>query len=350
MAGTMIAWMIFWIVGGVVVLAAIVAAGLVAFTAWTARQVERKLPPCGRFVDVDGARIHYLDEGSGPVLLLIHGLSGQLLNFAYSLLDRLKHDFRVVIPDRPGSGYSTPPADEASATLSDHARTISRFCEELELGRPLIVGHSLGGAIALALALNHPEQVAGLALMSPVTQRPDRVPPPFDGLLIASPLVRRLVAWTLATPLSIVNGERALAMLFGPQPVPRDFAVSGGGLLSLRPCSFIGASTDLVASHGESADMPARYVELTMPVGILFGTDDRILDPAVHGGGLAARVAGADLELIEGAGHMTLVTAADRAAAFIARMARRAAAAGKRTPMAQSHEPDMNAAPGRVAP
>jgi pimeloyl-ACP methyl ester carboxylesterase len=245
-------------------------------------------------------------------------------NFTHSLLGKLRHDFRVVILDRPGSGYSTRPA-EASATISAHARIISRFCQELTLGRPLIVGHSLGGAIALALALNHPEQVAGLALLAPVTHRPARVPPPFDGIAIASPLLRRLIAWTLATPLSMANRERALATLFGPEPVARDFADRGGGLLNLRPCSFIGASTDLVATHDELGEMPARYKDLTVPVGILYGTDDRILDPAAHGKGLAARVADADLELIEGGGHMILITSADRAAAFVARMARRAA-------------------------
>jgi pimeloyl-ACP methyl ester carboxylesterase len=316
--------MIAWIASIVVALAGLVVAGLILFTAWTARQVEKKLPPRGRFIDIDGARIHYLDEGAGPVLLLVHGLSGQMLNFTHSLLDRLKHDFRVVIPDRPGSGYSTRPA-AASVTLSAQARIISRFCEALELGRPLVVGHSLGGAIALALALNHPERVAGLALLAPVTQRPERVPPPFDGLLIASPLLRHLIAWTLATPLSIANSGRTLAMLFGPQPVPRDFAVRGGGLLGLRPRSFIGASTDLVASQGEAGETAPRYEDLTIPVGILFGTADRILDPAVHGRGLAARVAGAELELIEGGGHMIPVTSADRTAAFIIRMAQRAA-------------------------
>jgi hypothetical protein len=61
--------MIAWIVGGVVALVGLVVAGLVLFTAWTARQVEKKLPPRGRFIDVDGARIHYLDEGTGPALL-----------------------------------------------------------------------------------------------------------------------------------------------------------------------------------------------------------------------------------------------------------------------------------------
>jgi pimeloyl-ACP methyl ester carboxylesterase len=317
--------MIAWIVGIAVALVGLVLAGLLLFTAWTARQVEKRLPPRGRFIDIDGARVHYLDEGTGPTLLLVHGLAGQMHNFTHSLLGKLRQDFRVVIPDRTGSGYSTRPS-EAMATISAQARTISRFCQALGLERPLVVGHSLGGAIALALALNHPEQVAGLALLAPVTHQPDHVPPPFDGIAIGSPLLRRLIAWTLATPLSIANRELALTTLFGPQPVAPDFAVKGGGLLNLRPCSFIGASGDLMAAHDELDDMPARYENLTVPIGILYGTDDRVLDPAVHGKGLAAKVSGADLELIEGGGHMILIASADHAAAFIARMARRAAA------------------------
>jgi pimeloyl-ACP methyl ester carboxylesterase len=326
--------MIAWIAVGVAALAGFTVAGLVLFTAWTARRVEKALPPRGRFIDIDGGRIHYLDEGSGPVLLLIHGLTGQMLNFTHSLLDRLKKDFRVVIIDRPGSGYSTRPAG-AAATLAAQAQMISRFCDVFRLGRPLVVGHSLGGAIALALALNHPEQVRGLALLAPVTQRPDHIPPPFDRLAIASPLLRRLVAWTLATPMSIKNSGQALALLFGPEPVPRDFAISGGGALTLRPSAFIGASADLVETQGGPIETPP-YEDLTVPVGILFGAQDRILDPAVHGKEFAAKVRGAELELIEGAGHMIPVTAADRTAAFIARMAQRAAAAGSRlTPVAE---------------
>src|SRR5262249_14978210 len=154
---------------------------------------------------------------------------------------------------------------EASAMISAQARIISRFCQKLELGRPLIVGHSLGGAIALALALNYPDQVAGLALLAPVTHRPERVPPPFDGIAITSPLLRRLIAWPVAPPLSMATREGALAALLGPEPIARDFAVRGGGLLNLRPCSFIGASADLVATRDDLGEMPARYGELTMP-------------------------------------------------------------------------------------
>jgi pimeloyl-ACP methyl ester carboxylesterase len=198
--------------------------------------------------------------------------------------------------------------NDALAPLTAQAHIISRFCQALGLERPLVVGHSLGGAIALAL--DHPEQVGGLALIAPVTHQPEQVPPPFDGLAIGSPLLRRLIAWTAATPLSIANREHALTTLFGPQRVPDDFATRGGGLLSLRPCAFIGAATDLMAAEQDLVGMPARYKDLAIPVGILFGTEDRILDPALHAQGFVTKVPGADLELIEGGGHMILIASA----------------------------------------
>jgi pimeloyl-ACP methyl ester carboxylesterase len=318
-----------WIVVGVALVLGIAAGALALFAARTARQVEQALPPQGRFLDIDGLRLHYIDEGSGPPLLLIHGLAGQMRHFTHSLVDRLKADYRVVVLDRPGSGYSTRPP-QASAAISAQASTIARFAEALELGRPLVVGHSLGGAIALSLALNHPEQVGGLALLAPATHPQEQVSPVFRALVIRSPLLRSLVAWTLATPLSIRHGARALDTAFGPEPVPADFATRGGGLLTLRPSSFVGASRDLVAVMDDFGGMAARYHSLTVPVGILFGAGDRLLDPAWHGEALAKKLSNADFEVIEGGGHMIPMTRVERCVAFIARMAQRVAAAKAR--------------------
>ena len=333
-----------WIVVGVVVLLAVVGCGLVLFTAWTERQVEKSVPPLGRFVEIDGARIHYLDTGADgaagkrPPLLLIHGLAGQMRNFTHSLVDRLKSDYRVVVLDRPGSGYSSRPAD-AAATIRAQAETVARFAKAIGLERPLVVGHSLGGAIALALALDHPDRVAGLALLAPATQHPKRVPPPFGRLDIASPLIRHAVAWTLATPFAIYNRDIVLGTLFGPQPVPRDFATKGGGFLILRPSAFIGASRDLVESRRTIDDVTARYGSLRLPLGILYGADDRVLDPMVQGETLAALVPSAYYEVVEGGGHMILVASADRCAAFIGRMAERVAAAAAFGPDAEIAAP-----------
>src|SRR5208283_2234555 len=250
-----------WIVGVALLLLALVIGGLVVFSAWTARRVEQVVPPLGRFIDVDGARIHYLDEGSGPPLLLIHGLAGQMRHFTHSLLDRLKSDYRVVVLDRPGSGYSTRPP-QASAAVDAQAGTIAHFAKALGLGRPLVVGHSLGGAIALSLALNHPEEVGGLALIAPATHPQDHVPPVFRGLEIRSRLLRHLVAWTLAVPMSIAYRDFVLNIVFGPQPVPADLAIKGGGLLALRPRNVINASRDLIAATDDFGNLAARYQSL----------------------------------------------------------------------------------------
>lgn len=306
----------------------LVLGALAAFTAWTAWRVEKALPPLGRFVAVDGARIHYLDAGAGPAILLVHGLGGQMRHFTYSLLDRLKGNHRVVILDRPGSGYSTR-ASRASAAVGAQARTIARFAATIGLERPLVVGHSLGGAVALALALNHPDAVAGLALIAPASDPQDHVPPVFQGLVVRSRLLRWLLAWTVATPWSIRNGAAMLAAAFDPAPVPRDFAIKGGGLLTLRPSSFINASRDLMAVRDELEAMSPRYENLRVPVGILFGARDRILDPVAHGRALAAKLPDAALELIDGEGHMVPMSSPDRVAGFIASMAERAAAGGK---------------------
>jgi pimeloyl-ACP methyl ester carboxylesterase len=316
-----------WTIVVIVVLFGAVVAGLVLYSARTARQVEKALPPLGRFIDVDGGRIHYLEQGSGPTLVLIHGLGGQMRHFTHSLSERLKNDYRLIIIDRPSNGYSTS-APQASAAISAQARTIARFMDALGLERPVVVGHSLGGAIALSLALDHPEKVSGLALLAPATHPQPQVPAAFVGLAINSALLRKLTAWTLAIPISIKYGATVLGMVFSPQPAPADFATKGGGLLAMRPRSFIAASRDLMAAAEDLEKMPARYGSLKVPVGILFGTHDRILNIVTHGEAAATKIAGADFEPIEGEGHMLPITSADRVAKFIARMAQRVAAAG----------------------
>ncbi len=313
-----------WIVVVVLALFGTLVAGLMLYSGWTARRVERALPPLGRFVEIDGGRIHYLEQGSGPTLLLIHGLTANMRNFTHSLVERLKDKYRVILVDRPGSGYSTRPP-RASATIRAQADTLARFIEALRLERSLVVGHSLGGAIALSLALNHSEKVGGLALLAPATHPQPQVPAAFQGLVVASPPLRWLIGWTLAVPMSIKNREAVLGAVFGPAPVPDDFATRGGGLLALRPSNFISASRDLMAMTEDLETMPARYGSLKIPVGILFGTSDRILDIARHGEAAAAKISGVDFERIEGEGHMVPLTSPDRAARFIARMAQRVA-------------------------
>jgi pimeloyl-ACP methyl ester carboxylesterase len=324
----------FWIT--LLGLAAIIvfAAGVSAlFTAWTARKVEAALPPKGRWIDVEGSRLHVREAGpdepaarTAPAIVMIHGLAGQSSHYTYGVMPRLAERFHLVALDRPGAGYS-PRADGAPADLATQAAAIARLIDKLGLGRPLVVGHSLGGAVALALALDHPDKVCGLALLAPVTHMPQDGEPPavFKGLTIESPLERKLVAWTLAIPVSIKNSARTLEAIFGPEAVPKDFATKGGGLLSLRPRAFLGASADLQALPDSLPRQQERYADLRVPVHVLYGKDDRILDWKHNGQGLVDKVPGARLQLTEG-GHMLPITQPELCAEFIEAAAKSCAA------------------------
>ncbi|CAG9164567.1 alpha/beta fold hydrolase [Cupriavidus pinatubonensis] len=294
---------------------------LFLYTMRTVRRVEAALPPDGRFVDVPGARLHVVERGQGPALLLVHGLSGQLGNFGYGMIEPLARDFRVVAVDRPGSGYSvrTP---GASADLAAQADVLAALIDKLGLERPLVVGHSLGGAIALALAAGHPDRVGGLALVAPLTHPAEEIPPVFRPLTIRQPWLRQFVGWTLAVPMSDLRRDEVLDIVFGPDPVPVDFALRGGGMLALRPSHFVAASEDLVAGVPSLPRLVARYAELCLPVSILFGREDRILNPAANGDALVNKMPGASLTLVPG-GHMLPITAAATCVDFVREAAAR---------------------------
>lgn len=292
-------------------------AGLALFSQWAGRRAERQAPPDGLFLDVDGARLHHVDIGKGPAIVMIHGLGGQLRNFTYALTGRLP-GHRLVVIDRPRSGYSTVPAD-AEPGLKAQADLIARAIRALGLERPLLVGHSLGGAVALALALDHPGLVGGLALIAPLTQPQSQVPAVFRGLAAGgtSKVGRAFVANLLAVPLGAATGRQTEAAVFAPEAAPADFAVRGGGILALRPGNVYAAMHDIQRAAAEMPGIAARYGELTLPVSILYARADNLLDWRLHGETTAAAIPGARLQLVDG-GHMLPVTQPGVTAAFIA--------------------------------
>lgn len=287
------------------------------------RMADKSVPALGKFVEIDGNRIHYYEMGEGKPILFIHGLGGHYHHMRRPLMEAFGAGYRLIAIDRAGSGHSTR-ARGLTGRLPEQAKLIEAFIRKLDLDRPLLVGHSLGGAVALATALDYPQSVSGLALLSPLTQPIHTLRPEFRNLYIPNPILRRVIAQTFAVPLSVRHAEATLAFVFGPQKAPDDYAVEGGGVLGLRPSHFYATSSDAVAIPLDLARQQGRYHELKLPVGILFGTADRVLDHREHGLPMLDQVKGLDLQLIEGVGHMPQFSETERVIAFIKRIAVRA--------------------------
>lgn len=295
----------------------IAAAGLVAaglYTRHAGRRTKETVPADGTFIDVAGARIHYVDRGGGPPIVLLHGLGATLRNFDYGVADALAADHRVIVMDRPGSGYSEVLGGQMG--VLDQAAVVASFIDALGLERPLLVGHSLGGAIALGVATHHPEVVGGLALLAPLTHPAGMMPAPAAGAIRYGGFARSAFARTLGTPLAQASFNLRWAKIFAPEPVPDDFATRGGAALGNRPGSVDAVLLEVASVDADLSAIAARYPELRVPVAILYGRDDQVIDPPAEIEHVRAAIPGVAVEIVDG-GHMLPVTQAAATAAFL---------------------------------
>jgi pimeloyl-ACP methyl ester carboxylesterase len=314
------------VIGGVVGALFLVVVFIVGYFVLATRRIaaraERLVPASGKFIDIGGNRIHYVETGEGRPIVFVHGLGGQLHHFRHPMFPMLP-GYRLIALDRPGSGYSVRAAG-ATARLTEQADVVAKFIQALRLEKPLLVGHSLGGAVALTVALNHPDTISGVITLAPLTHMEDEVRAEFKSLYITSKPKRWLIAQTTAVPTSLRYASQTLDFVFGPQKWPEDYIIAGGGMLGLRPSHFFATASDIVAIEKDLPEIEARYGEITMPAAMMFGTADRVLDHNRHGLPMKGKIAGLDFDLAEGQGHMLPFTAKERVAELIKRIAAKA--------------------------
>ena len=289
--------------------------GLVLFAAFSNKKAEQLLPPAGTFAKLGSTRLHYVDQGQGPAIVMIHGIAGNLQNFTYGLATPLAQTHRVICIDRPGYGYSKR-SFNADTSLEAQADIIVSLLDHLQIESAVFVGHSLGGTISLAAAQRHPDRVRALALIAPLTHLPEAHIPAFKALDLPSPLIRFILGWTLAIPGTLYRMSLSLKIIFGPERAPRDFAIRGGGILSLKPQTFITASSDVQNAIQSMPAIEAAYANMKTPVHVLFAHEDRILDCKQNGEDLPSRIPGAQITLVTG-GHMLPVTQVELCVQFI---------------------------------
>lgn len=289
--------------------AAAALAGMAMVNHRAAREAERKHPPQGRFVEVEGVRLHVLEAGEGPTIVLIHGALVSAADWAASgVMDDLARRGRVLAFDRPGYGFSERPP---SRTWSPHAqaRVIAAAMDALGAWPAVAIGHSLGTQVALELARERPDQVKALALMSGYYRPTLR---PLDQALSigpAAPLIGPALASSLAPTLAGLGWRLIERLLFAPAPTPDTFKRSPLDL-SLRPKQLRATAQDMTGAIPAAARLWSATDAIRQPVLLLAGAQDRFVSAKAQTVRLAQRLPRrARLVLIPDHGHMTHHTA-----------------------------------------
>ena len=277
----------------------------------------------GAFVTAAGARVHYVRAGAGPPLVYVHGAKGSVYDFTLSVGRRLAAGYTAVAMDRPGSGFSPRPA-KGENTPQAQAAVLRAAATELGLDRPILVGHSFGAAVALAWALDAPEDVAAVVTLGGYVL-PLGGPPPWVVALIRSPAVLRALGALGRSRLGRPLVASAVKRAFFPGSPPPEYARIAPRL-ALDSANLIGDGEDRKAAEDGLAALLPLYPGLLVPLVIVVGAEDRIVPPAVSER-LHELVPSSELVRVTGAGHMPQFTAPDAVAAAVDRAAALAGAA-----------------------
>lgn len=284
---------------------ALLATGATSACVSGAKQVETSeaaYPPVGKFITVDGVKLHYVDQGTGPAVVLIHGANSNLLDWTFALTDKLSPTYRAIAFDRPGHGYSGRiPHDGANPEVQ--AKLLSRAAYMLGANKAIIVGHSYGGSLAAAWALNDPDQVAGVAMLAGAAY-----PWGGDGVwmygLGANPSYSEIISTFARSYVDKDRRRQFLEEVYHPNtPIP-GYIEHIGIDLALRPDQFRWNAEDIANLNGHLERMSPRYKELKPRFEIIHGQQDPTVLASIHAVPLWYAAPDAGLSLLPDVGHM----------------------------------------------
>jgi len=272
-----------------------------SYTAIATWQVQQTYPPIGQHIEVRGVRLHYVDVGKGPTIVLLHGASASLRDFSASIMDDLAINHRVIAFDRPGYGYSERPKDG----WPDPGRQANLFHEALQIigaEKPFIVGHSWAGSIVLAYILNHPEDVQGGVLLAG-TANPWKSGVSWSVHAAGIPVVGEFFSATIVFPLGQFLLDSIISGVFHPDTPTPDYKTKTGAMLALRPGAFQASAEDVRMLSEYLESQSTRYDEIKSPLLLVTGENDTIVPARNHADLLVKRLPKAKIVELRGAGH-----------------------------------------------
>lgn len=261
-------------------------------------------------VEIDGLPIPYLSAGEGPPLVLLHGAGDNALDWRL-VMPTLAATHRVYAPDLPGSPDSARPAADYSPTFFE--RFVVKFVDSLGIGRATYIGNSLGGLIALRLALSEPARVAALVLVDSAGLG-YAINPAFTSVNVPGLAEAAIPFWR--TPVGAYQrawGRTALLFAHPPRSIPREWLAEQCRLA--RSPGYLEAHLTvlraLVSPLGQREVLVDRLPSLKIPALVVWGERDRVF-PCSQAKRAVARLQEGSLALIPDCGHMPHVECPDR--------------------------------------
>jgi len=290
-------------IGGTLLAVSAALAASALYAQVRTRQAEREFPPTGDFIDIDRVRLHYIDRGEGPPVVLVHGNGSMINDFMLSrIVDKLAETNRVIVFDRPGYGYSDRP-DFRNFDPRSQAALLRRALLRLHVEDPVIVGHSWGTLVALWMGIMHPDSIRGLVLMSGYYYPTLRLDVPLLSMP-AVPYLGTFLRYTISPTLSRALWpliKRRLFGLKGPtEPFDSDYPIWMG----LRPGALYASASETAMLRSAASELAPQFARLKVPVTLIAGENDLLVSTRAQTQRLHKALRTSTMRIIKGAGHM----------------------------------------------
>jgi len=287
---------------------------LLLFTFGLSRYAEMQHPMQGKLIDASGINIHAIEstpdnydvreDSVYDAVVLVHGSSTSSLDFTTNLLPELSKNHKVVALDRPGHGYS----ERGNRAQPDNPKTQADILfdalEEMNISKPVLIGHSWAGSVVLAALLSDREDIVPAAgvLISGVThpyEREDSTP----TKLSLKPFVGPIFRWQYLVPMGRLAMPSTVERFFSPDAVPDNYIEQTGLNLSLRPSTYLHNARDRSNLSGYLMEQSQDYAQINYPILSIAATGDHVVPPQDHHNKLAATLNDIVTISVEGAGH-----------------------------------------------
>lgn len=280
-----------------VLLSFIIGATCVSIAAGQDKQCEQRTE---YFVNIENTRMRYVEAGAGPVVVLIHGNAGSVEDFDFESLGLLCRDHRVIAVDRPGHGKSTRPSD-ADAKLQLQTRLLHETLLHLGVTHAVLVGHSWGGSLALAYAVEYPKELSAIVLLAPAAYA-DGGPDQFMRAVLKTPIIGDVSLTVGRVIFGKHQLKKELQKAFYPSPVPEEYLRQASSSW-LRHKQLRAILEDEYSLDKDLKQVSRHYSEISIPVVIVTGDHDKVVSAKQNAYKLKTLIAHSQLIELKKTGH-----------------------------------------------